>query len=234
MPVNSPVNAGVARLGAPYWSNLETRGVYNHHFQVDRLVAANADVGVDTNLDWELAGTSAAAAFNALGTQRLTTNAAGGAEASIFPHQDSGQTLLNVIDFDLSDGAVFDFLIAKPTSLAAVAIFAGFKLSTTLDLTTDANQVVFYSNNGGNWQAATSIGGTDAQTNLGVAPTVDSPIRLSLLTKADNTGDFYVNGTKVGSNIALPSTGALKPIVGIVGNAQTLDIYGGRVAINRR
>jgi hypothetical protein len=97
-------------------------------------------------------------------------------------------------------------------------------LTTTLDLTTDADQIFFYSTAGGNWQIATSIGGTDLLTDTGIARAAATSYRLSIATGFQNAAGTeqarcFINGVLV-ATVNSPTTGALKPFVAIEGNAQ--------------
>lgn len=223
--VETAVNINVnALLGAPIQDNSSLLDLWHFTEIFMRAPAANASIGVATNLDWELLGDTPTAALDDGGGVLLTTNSSAGQDTIIWPHQDAGQSAINALAWDLSVPTVFDTLI-KPTAVAAQNLYAGFKLTAALDLTTDANAIFFYSTNGGNWQIATSIAGTDALVDTGVAPANATPQRLTMIsgfTDASGTEQVrcFIDGVLV-ATVDSPTTGALKPFVGIEGNAQT-------------
>jgi hypothetical protein len=223
-----------AVLGAPLFSSLALQGWWEHAELFLQLPAANASIGVATNLNWELAGALAAAAFAPSGGITLTTNAVNGAEAIVFPHADTNQTAIAAIQWLTTNDVLFD-VVVRPTLIAAQALYAGFKLTAALDLTTDANAVFFVYDpaNSPNWQVATSIAGVDALTDTGVPAVADTDVRLTLIGGfTDDNGaaivKAYIDGQFVG-DIVGPTTGNLLPFVGNEGNAQSCIVRGLRV-----
>jgi hypothetical protein len=226
---NSP-----AVLGAPLFNGAPVRGWWEHCELFLQLPAANASIGVNTNLDWELTGSGATAVFSPQGGVVLSSQAQPQAVAGVFPHQDIDQTAIAGVQWLTTEDVLFDTTIS-PTAITGQTIYAGFKLTAAADLTTDANAVLFVFNNalGPNWQIATSIGGTDVLVDTGIPAVAAAPVRLTLRGGfTDDNGDAivkaYINGQIVASVVG-PTAGNLLPTVLIVGIAQSTVIRAIRV-----
>lgn len=234
MSFQSNVNINVgAILGQSLYNAQPLQGWWEHLETFLQPPAANASIGVATNLNWELLGTNTPTATLNSGTGiLLTTDANAGDDAVIFPHQDAAQTLINAISWDLSTPCLYDTVIDM-TAVAASNTYAGWKLTSTLDLTTDANQIMFYSTNSGNWQIATSIAGTDALVDTGVARELGTTYRLSMISgftsaNGDEQVACFIDGDLV-AMVDSPTTGTLKPFYGIEGNTQSGTNYALRI-----
>ncbi len=118
-------------------------------------------------------------------------------------------------------------------------IWAGLKLTNTEVTATDDDQVFFRYENGvnsGNWEAISSIGGTDDEHDSGVTVAVDTEYHLKIVIQADRTALMYINGALVETSGALTDATDLIPYIGIAADgaaeAKTLNVYGQSISRN--
>ena len=202
---------------------------------VDELVA----VAMATNGLFELSGTAAtidditAASTGGIAVQTDTSD---GDQEILFPHQDTGASILNA---GLSSSLSPYFGVQFKTDAATNRrIKIGLVKTAAHNVTTDDDQAFFSygtdssdafgGSTSGNWQFAYSIAGTDtAPASTGIA--VDTAvIRLEIKFNPARVATFWINGVKVGTSTAIGSAVALKPVVAIEAgstNAPTLTVY---------
>lgn len=188
-------------------------------------VAANTPVGA-----WLVSGTNMTTAlvtYAAGGGMTFTTAGASGDKAFLEANSSTYSPLVGAFVSDNSPR--FRAIIKTGSSVASVAICAGFKLTATDVLATDDDQAFFRylsSENGGAWQFITSRAGTDtttvapASTPAGAAVAASTLYVLDVVVNSDRTCMGYVNGEPV-SNAVLPALVTAKTFIPVVGCAAT-------------
>lgn len=174
---------------------------------VNALVLANAD--------FEVAGTNMTTALvtidAARGGIRLTTAGANNDQAILQPRitnsNDSRWAKGFVTDQSPKWGCSF-----RLTAITAMSFKCALALTNAHNLTTDDDQVgVYYSSaTGGNFLVITSIGGTDATIDTGVAPAAGTEYRVRVEVQSDRKAHVYLNDVRVAI------TGALTTAVNLI------------------
>jgi len=196
------------------------------------------------NPRWALSGTNGVATdvtFDADGGVNLVTAGADNDQMIVFPRGQIGgidSTALAGVAWNPQFQTRFAILLEVP-ALTLELVQAGMVLTTALDLTTDADQAKFqYSVEGAtsivNWTLAESIGGTDTETDLGVAVAADTPYLLELRYSSTGTLRAYINGILKHTSASVhTAAGALFPIFAIqalAAAAKTLKVRGVRIS----
>jgi hypothetical protein len=182
--------------------NLGDRIHYIERFM--RLPSINASIGVSVNSDFEVLGTGGSAddvTADPEGGILCETDATASQEVIIAPHLDAGQSAWTSTTWGTDRETWFETAVKTAAALADV-YWAGLKLTNTAVVATDANQAFFRATNTGNWAAVYSIGGTDTETDTGVA-------------------HYFINGVLVASSTALTDAIDLIPYLGVQGNAKS-------------
>lgn len=192
--------------------------------KINNMLAANEHFEVaGTNM------TSALATHNAArGGVRLATAGANNDQSILQPRQtNSGDSLWATgMVTDQSPSWTVSFRLG---SVAAISIKVGLALTNAHNLTTDDDQVAlwFTTATGGNWLVATSIGGTDATVDTGIAPAANREYRLAIDIDENRVARVWLNGVLVATTDALTTAVNLKPYISIqalTGAAKTIDI----------
>lgn len=183
-----------------------------------------ADAASVANLDWELAGTNAtngSAVFADGGGVTLTTGATTGDQCILQRHADTNISGLADTQFNTNDKPVFAQRVKFGGSVSDVVFWAGFKLTNTPVVATDADQAFFRfedSVNGAKLQAVWSIGGTDYTADLKkpYLLAAGDEVNLAIYVGDDRVARFYVDGQLEAMSSAQGAAGALTADVDLV------------------
>ncbi len=256
MPAPNPVRELIRRellVEAPLGS-YQDRVEYFDNFQSGRPILA-ADLDPSTinqaavrlltgaNKQWIISGTNAANAGSALdadGGVSLATAGANNDQIILIPAtaiNSVDQSVFRKVEFEPEHSPRFECQVELP-SIAAIRVHAGLGLTAALDLTTDDDQAKLVFDTSGststsNWTVATSIAGTDAETDTGTAAEASKTIRLGVWVSSSRVPRFYINGIKVHTGSALTSGVNLIPFVGLqalTGSAKTIKVRSIRVS----
>lgn len=169
--------------------------------------ALNADIGISTNIDFELAGTNAATAastFASTGGINLATATATNDQMIVRPHQDANQTMWAASIWGSDDEIQFRCNV-RGVDATDVRVVCGVKLDPTdLSDSGDADQMIvrFDSSDGvtsgTNWVLVTSNAGNDALEDTGVAYANATNYRIVLnVAPITRQVSCYINGALV-------------------------------------
>lgn len=197
-----------------------------------RLPSINASIGVATNLDFEVLGTNASADDvtygSTIGGIQLQTDGADNDQVIILPHLDASQTAWTGIEWGTENQTEWECILRTDASVAALTIWAGLKLTNTSVVATDADQVFFrFDAAVANWEATTSIGGTDTETDTGVAVAANTTYKLKISIDSSRIARFYIDNVLVHTTTALTDNIDLIPYVGVhanTGAAKTIHL----------
>lgn len=196
------------------------------------------------NPNWQLTGTNAVAtdqALNVDGGLDLVTAGADNDQVIISPRGqinsvDSGA--LGVVTWEPQHETRVHWILEIP-AITAILVHAGVGLTAALDLTTDDDQAKFqFSTEGAvstaNFTAVESTGGTDTETDLGVAPVIATTLELEVRFSSSGIARWYVNGVKKHTSAAALTVGAaFIPFLGfqaLAAAAKTVTVRGFRIS----
>lgn len=191
--------------------------------------------------DFELLGTNAvsgSSAFAAEGGIRLTTAGASADQVILAPHLDANQSAWTQVTWGTDKATEWECRIVTGASIADAIIWAGLKLTNTPVVATDNDQAFFRYEagvNDGEWQAVSSIGGTDTAADTGVVVAVSTAYHLRIAIDAARIARFYVNGVLVATTTALTNAVDLIPYIGVQSAAvaaKVLDVQGQAISRN--
>lgn len=203
-----------------------TRYELQEHFHQRPAIAADI-ANTNASKTWEVAGTAAATAgavFYAGGGIQLTTTATDGDQEIIWPNttgNNDSQSPWMGTTWDSADELEFRCNI-RVTDVTLLRMACGLKLTTTLDTSTDDDQIYFgaseddhaYGAND-NWWVVCSIATNDTQTDTGIAAMAAGDVRFVIRIGSDRTAKCYINGVLVHTTAALTAGVALIPFVGV-------------------
>lgn len=186
----------------------------------EQLPQLNASIGVATNLDFEILGTNASnddVTFSStVAGIQLQTDGAANDQVIVLPHLDTSQSAWAGVKWGTENQVIWECVLRTSTSVSAVVIYAGLKLTNTPVVATDNDQVFFrYDGNVANWEATVSIGGTDLEIDTGVPVTADTNYYLKIEIDSLRQAHFYINNNEVYVSSALTNDVDLIPYVGI-------------------
>lgn len=186
--------------------------------------------------DFEVLGTNASSddvTFNAEGGIQFQTDGADGDEVILVPHLDANQSAWEQITWGTDKEVEWECHIESGSSIDNAIIWAGLKLTNTEVTATDADQAFFRYENGvnsGNWEAISSVGGTDDAHDSGVSVAASTQYHLKITIDSSRVARFYINGALVETSGALTDTTDLIPYIGVAADgaaeAKVLVIYG--------
>ena len=147
---------------------------------------------VIANTDFETAGTGATTALVTFSTITsgvlLTTASVASQQIIIRPHQDTNQTAWQVTTWGTENQVIWEAVIRTGASVAAIVLMAGLRQSAVVDSGGDDDAVFFrFDTNVANWEATTSIAGTDVEFDTGIAVAASTTYYFRIV--GDNTGD---------------------------------------------
>lgn len=207
---------------------------YVDRFYQKPSIAADYTLTTETlhemlNQAWIVTGTNATgslATFATKGGLTLTTAAADGDNTSIVAHTTALYTAVKT-RWDTDSQLCFMINLVSGASVVDTIIYAGFKLTNTPTTATDNDQFFFRfeggattvdgsgSVNSGKWQACTSIGGTDTETDTGVTVAASTLYRLVGILDSDRICRMYLNDSLVVTTTALADIATLEFIAGV-------------------
>lgn len=223
---------------------------YFERFYQKPISAADMTLTTETlhefeNMAWLVSGTGASSSLAAAATKgglNLTTGANALDSTYIAPHTTA---LFNAIKtrWDTDSSLLFSAPIVTPSTID-VHMIAGWSLTQTKVLATDADKCCFYFNNtttnanfgpagvgtlavSANWQCIYSIAGTDVAIDSGIAVAASTLYRLHIVLDAARIPSFYINDKLVGTGTALTDLATLEPHVLIgaeTANARTMTV----------
>lgn len=237
MPAPTPVRTLIKREGREHgaYNAITERYELLETFQRRPVLASDLDPATinqaavrlltGANKDFIISGTNAANAGSALhvnGGVKLDTGGLDNDQIILSPAtaiNSVDQTAWRTVEWEPEHELDFETIFELP-SLDNILLHVGLGLTAALDLTTDADQAkVQFSTEGStstsNFTAATSVGGADAEEDLGVAPTADKSIRIRITTDPNGVPRFYVNNVLKHTGSALTSGVNLIPFMGV-------------------
>ena len=189
-----------------------------------------------TDPDFELLGTNAVSTdvtFNAEGGITLQTVGADGDEDILCPHLDANQSAWTQTTWGTDRAVQWECRIKTGSNITNCIIWAGLKKTMTEVTITDTDQAFFrYEDdvNDGEWQAISSIGGSDDAHDTGVVVAVDTDYHLVIKIQNDRSAKFYINDVLVETSAALTDATDLIPYIGVAADgaaeAKTLIVRG--------
>ncbi len=199
--------------------------------------ALNADIDVDTNLNFEILGTNASAddvTFDATNAGLLlTTDGADNDQIIILPHLDANQTAWTGVRWGTENQTIWEATIKTGATIANVLIWAGLKLTNTPVIATDANQALFrFSTDDSDTtiRCISSIANVDTNTDSGVTLAVDTTYRLRIEIDSARKAHFFINEVEVTTTAALTNDINFIPYIGI----QSLSAAADTMIVNRQ
>lgn len=202
----------------------------------------NGDIGVATNLNWEVLGTNAVSAdtaFAAGGGITISSHGAATDSTIILPHLDTTQTSFAAMSFAPSTLPQFVTTVKTGAALTNTTLWAGFKLTNTPVVATDDDQCFFRYANGTDttWKCVYSIAGTDVSADSGVTIAAATTYNLWITVAAGGIATFWINGNAVATTTALTAAAALKPYIGVLSatdaTAKSLTIRNIELSVTR-
>jgi hypothetical protein len=181
-------------------------------------------------------GTSALSTFNAEGGLTFTTDTGANDQMILVPHLDASQSAWARWTWGTDREVQWECDIELGATIAAAIVWAGLKLTNTSTTATDANQAFFRYQNGvndGEWEAVSSIAGTDDEHDSGVVAVASTRYHLKIVIAADRVARFYINGDLVETSAALTDAIDLIPYVGVQTTttaAKAITIYGQQIS----
>lgn len=214
-----------------------SRLVLVEQFALRPAVAADI-ANAAASKSFQLAGTNAASAnalFDTGGGIALTTAGAANDQMIVQPSTVANQSPWQNVNWSTSDQVTGKFNF-KVIDTANARIFAGFKITTTIDTTADANQVyVGYSSDGAlggvaaNFIVVESVNNVDNAADTGVACVAGS-YRVVIAFQSDRTARVYLNGVLRRTTAAYPAgVTNMKPMAGV----QALAAAGRQFTVQR-
>lgn len=204
------------------------------------ILNATESTRMVTDPDFEVLGTNATSGsvtFNAEGGLTLTTAGADGDSVILLPHLDANQSAWTQITWGTDKQTAWQCRVETGASIANAIIWAGLKLTNTPTSATDDDQVFFrYEDdvNDGEFQAVSSIGGTDTATDSGVAVAASTTYELVIAIDDSRIARFYINGTLVATSSALTDATDLIPYIGVEADgaaaAKAITYYGQHIS----
>ncbi len=185
----------IFKHGNQEYARLDERGFWGNHLHsqwyenFQQLPDVNASIAITTNINFETLGTGTeVVTFAAGGGITCTTGGNSGDQCIILPHLDTNQTSwAKASNFLSQKSPRFEAWIRTGASVASVCFWAGFKLTNTDVLATDADAVFFKftttADSGGsatNLTVCTARGGTKIVTVLPIAIAASTTYRLRI------------------------------------------------------
>jgi hypothetical protein len=255
MPARNPVRELITRAlsdqapGGSYQDRYELFEPFRHRpvlqADLDPSTINQAAVRLLTGAsrEWSIAGTNAANAGSLLATGggiSLTTTTTGNDQVLLQPAtsiNSVAQSPFLTAGWTTDSEPRFEAIIELP-ALTAIRVKVALALTNAANRTTDDNQVGFMFDTAGsvstaNWTAITSISGTDAEADTGVAALAAKSIRLGVAVSSTRVPRFYINGVKVHTGSALTTAITLLPFIGVqtlTTAAKVVNVRGVRIS----
>jgi len=172
--------------------------------------------------------TTALATWNAEGGITLTTAGADEDQAILAPHLDANQSPWTKYTWGTDRETHWEGYFETGASIADVTIWAGLKLTNDNVVATDADQVFIRYADSGNWIVVSSIGGTDTETDSGVAVAASTKYHVGIKINADRTAEVFINGVFIYKTAALTDAVDFIPYIGVeagTGAAKAITVF---------
>ncbi len=181
------------------------------------------------NRDFETAGTGVSdddVTFGAaIAGILLTTDSAGSQQVIIWPHQDTGYTAWTDILWGTENQVIWEAVIRTGASVASIVLMAGLRQTAVVDISGDDDAAFFrFDANVANWEATTSIAGTDVEFDTGVVVAINTNYYFRIEIDSDRRPHFFINNAEVYTGGALTNDEDFEPVIGVEGDAKTLYI----------
>ncbi len=177
--------------------------------------------------EWQLAGTNAADASSTqltTGGIQLTTGATSGDQMIVSPLVINSvqQSPWGWVDWTPDRMPSLDVSVAFSSSVASVRAIFGFKLTTALDYSTDADHCLFVLDTAlaSNWRLHSRVATVDENRDAvsAVAKSVPQTLTrydLSIRISNQRRPVFLIDGQEVGTGPALTAAAAFKPVLAV-------------------
>jgi hypothetical protein len=195
----------------------------------DTFNTASFLANLNADHHWEVLGSGAVSSdvtYSAEGGINLATHGGGTNTTYLAPHLNTNQSPWTVFTWGSDQEATVEFDIATGSSIANnVVIYAGFKLTGTSVMATDADQAYFRFSSGqssGHWEGIYSIADSDNVIDSGVTVAASTRYHLKVAIDSARVPHFYIGAglnaatTLVGSGTALTDATDFIPYVGIL------------------
>jgi len=174
----------------------------------------------NANIDFETLGTDFASGTIAFATNEggvaLTTHSTSADQMIVLPHLDSGQSAWTGVLWGTENQVIWESIIRTGSSVADVTIWAGLKLTNASIVATDDDAAYFrFDGAVANWEATTSIAGTDVEQDTGIVVAADTNYYFRIEIDGDRKAHFFINNKEVYSSTALTNDIDLIPYVGV-------------------
>lgn len=172
--------------------------------------------------DFEVLGGNASSddvTFYVEGGVSFQTDGGGTDSVILLPHLDANQSAWAQITWGTDKSTVWEADISTTADITGCVIWAGLKLTNTDVVATDNDQVYFRylaSENGGEWQAVSSIAGVDTATDTNVVVATTTRYHLKVAIDSSRVARFYINGVLVSTTAALTNAVDLIPYIGVL------------------
>lgn len=192
------------------------------------IQSTSESVNAIIDQEFELLGTNAVstcATISTTGGCKLTTTTASSDSCIILPHLDASQSAWATTLWSSAKSASYETTVETDASVALMTIWAGFKLTNTPVVATDADQVFFRyqdTQSGGKWEFIVSVADTDytyaVPTTVVAAVAASTRYRLRIEIGADRRPMGFINDKPIsgGPFPALTSLTTLKPYFGVL------------------
>jgi len=220
-----------------YQRNLKTSGTFTEGIgrfylseTFNRLPQINASVGIAANHDFEILGTNISdddvTFATTIGGIQCQTDGGSGDQVIILPHLDTIQTAWTGVLWGTENRTIWECQI-RTDAITDVTIWAGLKLTNTSVIATDADQAFFRfeAATDTNWRAISSIGGTDTDSDTGIAVAANTNLHFRIEIDSARKASFFINGTQVGTvTAALTDDVNFIPYIGVEADAAATKI----------
>jgi len=181
------------------------------------------------NRDFETAGTGVSDDDVTFGAEiagiLLTTDSSGSQQVIIVPHQDTGYSAWLTILWGTENQVIWEAVIRTGASVASIVLCAGLRESSVVDISGDDDAAFFRFDAGvANWEATTSIDGTDVEFDTDVVVAANTNYYFRIEIDADRKPHFFINNAEVYTGGAMTNDIDLYPVIGVEGNAKTMYI----------
>lgn len=218
---NNPVSADVMTNAERYELSSRFERLPQLNATIDQVYTVEAARA--SSQDFEILGTNASAddvtfSSTVAGIQ-LQTDGADNDQVIVLPHLDTNATAWSGIKWGTENQVIWECVLRTDASVADVTLYAGLKLTNTSVVATDADQAFFRFDGGvDNWEATTSIAGTDSEVDTGVVVSASTNYYLRIEIDSARKAHYFINDKEVHVSGALTNDVDLIPYIGIHAN----------------
>ena len=174
-----------------------------------------------TDPDFEILGTNGSSddvTFNPEGGIIFTTDGTDGDEVIMLPHLNANQSAWTQTTWGTDQSTRWECRIKTGAAITNCIIWAGLKLTNTDVAATDDDQAFFRYEDGvnsGKFQATSSIGGSDIETDSAVTVAINTDYHLVIDIQNDRSALYYINDVLVYTSTPLTDATDLIPYIGV-------------------